>query len=82
MSAAPKFAATTSAADLIAYCRNNRIGTPEGDIRDPRVLADVLRQLLEAHLEDLAERGAGGAPDATARALATLIGYVEDLTRR
>lgn len=92
-----------NAAELIRYCRKHRSGVPEGSIADPAVLRDVLMELLEMHLEDLAEHAARNAPpltqhagtgklvpsapapapldprdDSTARALATLIGYLED----
>jgi hypothetical protein len=39
-----------NAAELIAYRREHRQGEPEGDLRDPRVLADLLTMLLEDHL--------------------------------
>jgi hypothetical protein len=92
-----------NAAELIAYRRAHREGVPEGDLRDPRVLADLLTMLLEDHLariEGNAQAPTGfvfdstrgrvvptipGRPapaateDGTARALATLIGYLEDL---
>jgi hypothetical protein len=38
---------------LISHCRAHRQGVPEGDLRDPRVLADVLTMLLEGHLSRL-----------------------------
>ena len=43
-------------AELIRYCRERRSGVPEGDIRDPRVLADVLGVLLDERLAELESR--------------------------
>jgi hypothetical protein len=89
--------------ELIAYCRTTRQGKPEGDIRSPAVMRDVLTMLLEDHMarlpasvqretsgvyDSLNGRVVRAAPDppppdpkndATARELATLIGYLEDL---
>lgn len=45
-----------NARQLIAHCRETRGGIPSGDIRDPATLRAVLLELLEAHLQDLAER--------------------------
>jgi hypothetical protein len=42
--------------ELIAHCRTKRQGKPEGDIRSPAVVADVLTMLLEDHMADLARR--------------------------
>jgi hypothetical protein len=92
-----------NAGELVAYCRAHRKGKPDGDIREPRVLAEVLTMVLDERLSSLADmaQAASGhvhdtrtgqlvptipakpAPDAkedsTARALASLIGYLEDL---
>ena len=39
--------------ELIAYCRTTRQGKPEGDIRSPAVMRDVLTMLLEDHMARL-----------------------------
>jgi hypothetical protein len=90
--------------EVVAHCRTHRQGVPEGDLRDPRVLADLLSMVLSGHLERLecnVQEATGyvfdsrtgktvptipGRPapsateDGTARALATLIGYLQDAT--
>ena len=89
--------------EVVAHCRTHRQGVPEGDLRDPRVLAELLTMVLEDHLARI--EGNGEAPtgyvfdsrmgkivptipgrpapaateDSTARALATLIGYLQDM---
>jgi hypothetical protein len=37
--------------ELITWARENRQGKTEGDIRDPALLADLLRTILADHLE-------------------------------
>jgi hypothetical protein len=45
-----------NAAELVAHCRTQRQGAPEGDIRSPAVLADVLTLVLDERLSELASR--------------------------
>ena len=79
-------AAPMTAADLVAHCREHRTGTPAGDIADPKVLHKVLTLLLERHvarIQDPPRWQFGAKPvdpreEATALAIATLVGYLQD----
>ena len=83
---AREVAAPMSAAELVAHCRVTRTGIPAGDIADPKVLHKVLTQLLDRHvarIQDPPRWQFGAKPvdpreDATALAIATLVGYLED----
>lgn len=55
-----------SPAELVAHCRTTREGKPEGDIRSPAVVADVISMLLEDRMRELANRArppSGGIQD-------------------
>ena len=79
-------AAPMTAAELVKHCRATRTGIPAGDIADPKVLHKVLTLLLEKHIariQDPPRWQFGAKPvdpreDATALAIATLVGYLED----
>ncbi len=79
-------AAPMSAAELVKHCRATRTGIPAGDIADPKVLHKVLTLLLAKHIariQDPPRWQFGAKPvdpreDATALAIATLVGYLED----
>ena len=83
---AREVAAPMTAAELIRHCREHRTGVPAGDIADPQVLRRVLTLLLERHvarIQDPPRWQFGAKPvdpreDATALAIATLVGYLED----
>ena len=84
---AREVAAPMSAAELVKHCRATRTGIPAGDIADPQVLRRVLTLLLEKHLMRIQDAPRwwqpGAVPvdpreDATALAIATLVGYLED----
>jgi hypothetical protein len=42
--------------ELIAHCRTTRQGKPDGDLRSPTVMAEVLTMVLEDHMRELASR--------------------------
>ena len=79
-------AAPMTVAELVKHCRATRTGIPAGDIADPQVLRRVLTLLLERHvarIQDPPRWQFGAKPvdpreDATALAIATLVGYLED----
>jgi hypothetical protein len=94
----------TTVAELVAYQRTQRRGTPAGDILEPAMLVENLTLVLTGHVEELRERWptqetrwdgnrghfvSDGPPpppfdlstDATAKRLATLIGYLEERVR-
>lgn len=92
-----------NADELVLYRRTKRDGVPEGDLRDPHVIANVLKLALGDHLDRLsaqatpadrhiyddrmgkivptvpARPGPDPKEDRTACALASLIGYLEDV---
>jgi hypothetical protein len=56
------------ASELIQHCREQRQGTPEGDLRDPQLLGELLTEVLDVRLAELAScaRGpSGGRYDST-----------------